>query len=227
MYINCVQIAPFTVTCSIINSPSFRDNVATVVLVITSPGSRGIRHAPGTSGCRRLEVAQAARGHIASSGVLWEDIRGLGHVLRSSAAVPGPPVGFPAGLWGQMLSDVFCWVRGGGARGCSKENGWEMKVKDDDLFTVHCFKSQVRARATTRECWWIYSSRIGGRKKSSQRTNCNTVRCRQITWQVDCLVSQEEASGDASAVPRSGEGQDLTQPSHVVLEGSRANVTHS
>lgn len=49
----------------------------------------------------------------------------------------------------------------------------------------------------------------------------------QVTWQVDCLVSQEEAPGDTSTVPGSGEGQDLTKPSHVVLEGCRANVTHS
>lgn len=48
----------------------------------------------------------------------------------------------------------------------------------------------------------------------------------QLTWQVDGLVSEEEASGYTPAVPGFGEGQDLAQPSHVVLEGSRANVTH-
>lgn len=49
----------------------------------------------------------------------------------------------------------------------------------------------------------------------------------KVTWQVDGLVSQEEAPGDTPAVPGSGEGQDLTQSSHVVLEGSRADVAHS
>ena len=49
----------------------------------------------------------------------------------------------------------------------------------------------------------------------------------KVTWQVDRLVSEEEASGDTSSVPGSGEGQDLTQSPHVVLEGSRANITHS
>lgn len=48
----------------------------------------------------------------------------------------------------------------------------------------------------------------------------------QQTWQIDGLVPQKEAPGDASAVPCFGEGQDLTQPSHVVLEGGRADVTH-
>lgn len=87
------------------------------VFVITSPRSRRIRHAPGASGCRGLEVAQAARGHVASSGVFRKDVGGLGHVLCPGAAVPGPPVGFPAGLGGQMLGDVFGRVRGGGAGG--------------------------------------------------------------------------------------------------------------
>lgn len=87
------------------------------VFVITSPGSGGIRHTPGASGGGGLEVAQAARGHVASGGVLRKDVGGLGHVLRPGAAVPGPPVGFPAGLGGQMLGDVFGRVGGGGARG--------------------------------------------------------------------------------------------------------------
>lgn len=87
------------------------------MFVITSPRSRGIRHAPGASRCRGLEVAQAARGHVASSGVLGKDVGGLGHVLCAGAAVPRPPVGFPAGLGGQMLGDVFDRVWGGGARG--------------------------------------------------------------------------------------------------------------
>lgn len=49
----------------------------------------------------------------------------------------------------------------------------------------------------------------------------------RVTWQVDRLVSQEQAPGDTSTIPGSREGQDLTQSSHVVLEGSRADVTHS
>lgn len=49
---------------------------------------------------------------------------------------------------------------------------------------------------------------------------------RELTGQVDGLVSQEEAPGDAPAVPGSREGQDLAQSPHVVLEGRRANVTH-
>lgn len=90
------------------------------VMLITSPWSRGIRHTPGATRCGGLEVAQAARGHVASGGVLWKDVGGLGHVLCPSAAVPCPPVSFPAGLGGQMLGDVFGWVGGGGARGWGK-----------------------------------------------------------------------------------------------------------
>lgn len=41
-------------------------------------------------------------------------------MLRPGAAVPCPPVGFPGGLRGQMLGDVFCRVRGGWTRGCRK-----------------------------------------------------------------------------------------------------------
>lgn len=41
-------------------------------------------------------------------------------MLDPGAAVPGPPVGFPAGLGGQVLSDVLSRVGGGGAGGCSK-----------------------------------------------------------------------------------------------------------
>lgn len=89
-------------------------------VLITSSGGGGIRHAPGATWCGGLEVTQAARRHVASGGVLGEDVGRLGHVLRPGAAVPGPPVGFPAGLGGQMLSDVFSRVRGGGARGCGK-----------------------------------------------------------------------------------------------------------
>lgn len=88
--------------------------------VITSSRGWGIRHAPGATRCGGLEVAQAAWGHVASGGVLRKDVGRLGHVLRPGAAVPGPPIGFPAGLGGQMLSDVFGRVRGGGARGCSQ-----------------------------------------------------------------------------------------------------------
>lgn len=86
------------------------------MFVITSPRSRGIRHAPGAYRSRGLEVAQA-RGHVASSGVLGKDVGGLGHVLCTGAAIPGLPVGFPAGLGGKVLGDVFGRVRGGGARG--------------------------------------------------------------------------------------------------------------
>lgn len=100
------------------------------VFVITSPGSRGIRHAPGASRCRGLEVAKAARGHVASSGVFWKDVGGLRNVLCPSAAVPRPPVGFPAGLGGQMLGDVFGRVRGGGARGWSSVKVERCNVKD-------------------------------------------------------------------------------------------------
>lgn len=46
------------------------------------------------------------------------------------------------------------------------------------------------------------------------------------TWKVDGLVSQKEASGDAPAVPGSGEGQDLAQASHVIFERSRTDVAH-
>lgn len=95
------------------------------VFVITSSRGGGIRHAPGATRCRGLEVAKAARRHVASSGVLGKDVGRL--VLRPGAAVPGPPVGFPAGLRGQMLSDVFGRVRGGRARGCSKVKVEERK----------------------------------------------------------------------------------------------------
>lgn len=87
---------------------------------ITSPGSGGIWHTPGASRCWRLEMTQTTWGHVASREVVWEDIRGLRYMLRPSAAVPCPPVGFPGGLGGQMLGDIFCRVRGGWTRGCRK-----------------------------------------------------------------------------------------------------------
>lgn len=74
---------------------------------VTSPWSGGVRDAPGATRCRGLEVPQAAWGHVASGGVLRKDIGGLGHVLRPGAAVPRPPVSFPAGLGGQVMGDVF------------------------------------------------------------------------------------------------------------------------
>lgn len=87
------------------------------VFVITSSRSRRIRHAPCAARRWGLEVSQAPWGHVAPGGVLWKDIGGLGNVLRPSAAIPRPPIGFAAGLRGQMLSDVFSRVRGGRARG--------------------------------------------------------------------------------------------------------------
>lgn len=63
--------------------------------------------------------------------------------------------------------------------------------------------------------------------KSNKSNPLKWTSVQRGTWQVDCLVSQEEAPGDAPAVPGSGEGQDLAQTSHVIFERSRANVTHS
>lgn len=86
-----------------------------VFFVFTSPWRGGIRHASSAAGCRGFEVAQAAWRHVAPGGVLWEDVGGLWDVLRP---IPGPEVCFPAGLRGQMLGNVFSWVRGSRARGC-------------------------------------------------------------------------------------------------------------
>lgn len=93
------------------------------LFAVTSPRSRGVGHAPGAAGRRGLEVAQAARGHVAAGRVLGEDVGRLGHVLRGAAAVPRPPVGLPAGLRGEVLRDVLGRVRGGGARGCGRRKG--------------------------------------------------------------------------------------------------------
>lgn len=112
--------------------------------VITSPRSGGIRHAPGANRCRGFEVAKSARGHVASSWVLWKDVGGLRHVLCPCAAIPRPPVGFAAGLRGQVLGDVFGWVRGGGARGWSK-----VKVERCKLRTA----SEMSTWSSGRKCW--------------------------------------------------------------------------
>lgn len=91
---------------------------------VTSPRSGGVRDAPGATRCRGLEVPQAAWGHVASGGVLRKDVGGLGYMLRPGAAVPRPPVSFPAGLGGQVMGDVFSRVGSGGAGSWS-----EVKVR--------------------------------------------------------------------------------------------------
>lgn len=84
---------------------------------VTSARCRGVRHAPGASRRWRLEVSHAAGWHVAARWVLGEDAGRLGHVLEAAAAVPGPAVGFAAGLRREVLGDVLRRVGGGGARG--------------------------------------------------------------------------------------------------------------
>lgn len=112
---------------------------------ITSPGSGGVWHAPGASRCWGLEMTQATWGHVASREVVREDIRGLRNVLRPSAAVPCPPVGFPGGLGGQMLSDVFCRVRGGWTR------GWSGKIKVERFALRAAFKMSTWTNGSNRK----------------------------------------------------------------------------
>lgn len=85
-------------------------------LTRTSARRRGVRHAPGASRRRRLEVSHAAGRHVAARRVLREDVGRLGDVLEAAAAVPGPAVGFAAGLGRQVLGDVLRRIGGGGAR---------------------------------------------------------------------------------------------------------------
>lgn len=86
---------------------SYSGNKRHLMFPVTSPWSGGVRDAPGATRCRGLEVPQAAWGHVASGRVLRKDVGGLGHMLRPGAAVPCPPVSFPAGLGGQVMGDVF------------------------------------------------------------------------------------------------------------------------
>lgn len=70
---------------------------------------------------------------------------------------------------------------------------------------------------------WVWTDSLVNPNESGLKRR----RFQHSTWEVDGLVSQEEAPGDAPAVPGPGEGQDLAQSPHVVFERSRADVAHS
>lgn len=86
---------------------------------VTSPGHGGVRHAPGPRGRGGLEALRCPRGHGAARQVLAEDAGGRGHVReggRLAGLLPGPAVGLPRGLWGQVLAHPLDGVRGPWAR---------------------------------------------------------------------------------------------------------------
>ena len=73
-------------------------------------------------------------------------------MLSPHAAVPGPPVGFPAGLGGQVLGDVFRRVRGSRARGCNK-----VKFESCNCRTVF----EMSTRNSRRKCWLMVGQEDG------------------------------------------------------------------
>lgn len=91
--------------------------VGALCLERTSARRGGVRHAPGASRRRWFQVSNAAGRHVTAGRVLWKDVGRLRHVLEAAAAVPGPAVGFAAGLGRQVLGDVLRRIGGGGARG--------------------------------------------------------------------------------------------------------------
>lgn len=123
----CVHVntayAPFPLPALHPNSRHRNADVCVCVSVVRGKGTsarrRGVRHAPGASWRRRLEVSNAAGRHVAAGRVLREDVGRLGHVLDAAAAVPRPAIGFAAGLGREVLGDVLRRVGGGGARGCA------------------------------------------------------------------------------------------------------------